>query len=72
MVPAHPIEASGVTGEWDETQTMGKNFILDNGGVVVDEDVLNGKRGEFCKEDAPKGIRYRGVEVDEGEGGIVG
>ena len=72
VVPAHPIKASGVTGKWDETQTMSKNFILDYGGIVVDEDIFDGKRGEFCKEDTPKGIRYRGVEVDEGKGGIVG
>ena len=42
VVPAHPVEAGGITGEWDETQTMSKHFILDYRSVVVDEDVFNG------------------------------
>ena len=46
---------------------MGKHFVLDYGGVVVDEYVVDGESGEFGEEDAPEGVRYGGIDVDQGE-----
>ena len=37
---------------------MGKDFVLDDGGIVMDEDKLNSKSGDFGKEDAAERICY--------------
>lgn len=41
---------------------------MDNGGIVQNEDVLDGQGGHFREENAPEGVRYRGVDSYEGEG----
>lgn len=43
---------------------MGEDFVLDDGGVVVDEDVFDGKGGDFGEEDAAEGICDGGVDGD--------
>lgn len=35
---------------------MGEDFILDDGGVVLDVDSLDGERGNFGEEDAAEGV----------------
>ncbi len=51
---------------------MGKYFVLDDGCILIDEDVFYGERGDFGKENAAKGVGDRGVDTSEGEFGIVG
>ena len=51
---------------------MGEDFVLDDGGVVVDEDEFDGERGDFGDEDAAEGISEGGVDADEGERGVEG
>jgi hypothetical protein len=58
--------------ERDETQAVGEYFVLDNGCVLVDEDVFDGKRGDLGEEDSAKGIRDRGVDACERKGCVVG
>jgi hypothetical protein len=51
---------------------VGEHLVLDDGCVLVDEDVFDGERGDFGEEDAPESVGYRGVETGEGEFGVVG
>ena len=51
---------------------MGKHFVLDDGRVLVDEDIFDGERGDFGKEDAAESVRYGGIEAGEGKFGVVG
>lgn len=48
---------------------MGQHLVLDDRGVVVDVDVLNGKSWYLGEEDAAEGVGEGGVDADEGEGG---
>lgn len=41
------------------------------GCVVVYEDGPNGEGRNFRDEYAPEGVRNRGIDANEGEGGIV-
>lgn len=51
---------------------MGENFILNDWGVVLDEDVFDGEGGYVGDYDVVEGVGDGGVDVDEGEGGFVG
>lgn len=51
---------------------MGEDFVLDDGGVLLDENVFDGEGGEFGEEDAAEGVGCAGVEAGEGEDGEVG
>lgn len=51
---------------------MREDFVLDDGGVVVHEDVFDGEGGNFGEENAAEGIGDGGVDAYEGEGGVVG
>lgn len=51
---------------------MGEDFILDDGGVVVDVDEFNGEGGDFGEEDAAEGVGEGSVDADKGEGGVEG
>lgn len=44
---------------------MGEDFVLDDGGVVVDVDEFNGKGRDFCEEDTAEGVGEGGVDADE-------
>ena len=68
----HPVQTFEAAGEGDETQARGEHFVLDYGGVVVDEDVFDCEGGNFGDEDSAEGVGYGGVEGEEGEGGFVG
>lgn len=50
---------------------MREDFVLDDGGVLVDEDVFDGEGGDFADEDAAEGVGDGGVYSSEGEGGVV-
>ena len=49
---------------------MREDLILDHRGVVLDEDVLDGERRDLGEEDAAEGVGERGVDANEGEGGV--
>jgi hypothetical protein len=51
---------------------VSKHLVLDDGGVVGDEDVLDGYSGHVGKEHAPDGVCDRGIDPDERERGLVG
>lgn len=36
-----------VAAERDEPQAVGEHFILNDGGILVDENVLDGESGDF-------------------------
>ncbi len=42
------------------------------GCVIMYEDCSDGESRDLCDEDASKGVGNRGIDADEGEGGIVG
>jgi hypothetical protein len=48
-----------------------EDFILDDGGVVLYEYVLNGESRDLSNENASESVGERGVEADEGERSIV-
>jgi hypothetical protein len=48
-----------------------QDFVLNHGGVILDEDVLDGEGGDLGDQDAPEGVGQRGVDADERKGGIV-
>jgi hypothetical protein len=50
---------------------VGEYFVLDDGRVLVDEDVFDGERGDLGEEDAAEGVGDGGVEAGEGEFGVV-
>lgn len=60
------------TFEGDQAQTVSEDFVLDDRGVVLDVNVLNGESRDLGDEDATEGICERGVNADEGEGGVEG
>lgn len=51
---------------------MGEDFVLDDGGVVVDVDEFNGKGRDFCEEDTAEGVGEGGVDADERKRGVEG
>ena len=67
----HPSETFEGAGEGDETQALGEDFVLDDGGVVLNVDTLDGEGGDFVDHDAPEGVGNGGVHADEGESGFA-
>jgi hypothetical protein len=51
---------------------VGEHFVLNDGGVLVDEDVFDCKRGDLGEEDSPESVCNGGVEAGEGEGSVMG
>lgn len=41
---------------------------MDDGGVVLDVDVLDGEGGDLGEENAAEGVGEGGIDADEGEG----
>jgi hypothetical protein len=66
------LEAFEIAGYGNETEAMGEHLVVEHGSVVLDEDVFHSEYGDFGDEDAAEGICEGGVEVDEGELGVVG
>ena len=54
----------------DKTQSVCENFVLNDGSVVVHEDGFNCDSWNFSDENATESVGNRGVDADEGEGGI--
>jgi len=70
FVPLEPSEPCSRSLERYKAKTVSKNFVLDNRGIVPDENILNGKCWDFSNEDAAERICDRGVDADEGEGTV--
>jgi hypothetical protein len=51
---------------------VGQHFILDDGCVLVDENVFYGQRRDFREENAAEGVCDRGIDASEGEFSVVG
>jgi hypothetical protein len=51
---------------------MGKYFILDDGRILVDEDIFDCEGGDFSEQDSAKGVCDRGIKASEGKCGVVG
>jgi hypothetical protein len=71
LVPFQPAQAVVRALEGDKTQAVGEDLVLDDGGVVVDEDVFDGEGGDLGEKDAAESVCDGGVEAGEGEGGVV-
>jgi len=67
----HPVDALHRALERDQTQTLRENLVLDDGSVVVNEDVFDGKSRNLGHENAAESIGDRGVEADQRERGFV-
>lgn len=70
LEPAHPVDALHGTLEGNQTQTLCENLILDDRGVVVDENVFDGDAGHLGHENTTEGVGNGGVDSDEREGGF--
>lgn len=66
------MDAFAAAVEGDQAQAVGEHLVLDDRGVVLYEDVFDGQGWDLGDEDAPEGVCERGVDADEGEGGVVG
>lgn len=70
LVPFQPAESFAIAAEGDEAEALGEDFVLDDGGVLGDEDVFDGECRHLGDENAAKGIGERGVDAGEGEGEV--
>lgn len=70
VIPFHPADGIAVAAQRYQAQAVGKHFVLDDGGVLEDEDVFDGEGGDFGDEDTAKGIGEGCVNTDEGESEI--
>lgn len=61
------LELARIDLDGNETQAVGKHFVLDDGSVVVYPDVLDGHGGDLGEEDATEGVRHGGIDADEVE-----
>lgn len=59
------LQALAAALERDQSQAVGEHLILDDGCVVVDEDMFNRQRGDLGDENAAKGVCQRGVDADQ-------
>jgi len=71
LEPLHPAETFARASEGNETDTVTENLVLDDGGVVVDEDVFYGQSGDFGEHDTAVCVCDRGVDADEREDRVV-
>jgi hypothetical protein len=46
---------------------VGKDFVLDDGGVLVDEDVFDCESGDLSEEYAAESVCDRGIDAGERE-----
>lgn len=67
LEPAHPVEAVHGPFKRNQAQSLCENFVLNDRGVVVDEDELDGEGGHLRHENAAEGVCDRGIEADQGE-----
>ena len=51
---------------------MGEYLVLDDGCVLVNEDVFYGEGRDFGEENAAKSVGNRGVDTSEREFSVIG
>jgi hypothetical protein len=51
---------------------VGEHLVLNNGCVLVDEDVFYGEGRDFGEENAAKSVGNRGVDTSEREFSVIG
>lgn len=71
LKPLHPAETFTGASEWNETDTVTENFVLDDGSVVVDKDVFYGQSGDFGQHDTTVCVCDRGIDANEREDRVV-
>ena len=49
---------------------MGEDFVLDDGSIIEDEDILEGHSRNFRYENPPKSISQGGIDADKREARI--
>lgn len=59
------VQKGGVDVEGDESQTVGEDFVGDDGGVAPYVDAFDAYRGYLCDEDASEGVGDGRVDPDE-------
>lgn len=69
--PFQPFQSFNGTFQRDEAEAMGKDFVCDDGGVVLNVNLFDGQGGNFGEEDATESVGYRGVDTDERENCIM-
>lgn len=50
------MDAVAAAVEGDEAEPVGEDLVLDDGGVVLDVDVLDGEGRDLGDEDAAEGV----------------
>jgi len=67
----HPAKAFTRASERNETETVAEDLVLDDGGVVVHEDIFDGYSRDFGQHDTTVCVCDRGVDADEREDRVV-
>ena len=70
-VPGEAHLHGGGGGEGDEPQAVRDELVVEDGGVDLDLDEVDGHRGDLGDHDAAEGVGYAGVGVAELELGVV-
>ena len=70
-VPREAHLHGGGGGERDEPQAVGDELVVEDGGVNLDLDEIDGDGWDFGDHDAAEGIGHAGVGVAELELGVV-
>lgn len=71
LVPLHPAETFARASERNETETVTKDLVLDDGSVVVNEDVFDGQGRNLGQHDTAVCVCDRGIDADERKDRIV-
>jgi len=71
LEPLHPAETFTGASEGNETDTVTENFVLNDGGVVVDKDVFYGQGRDFGQHDSAICVCDRCIDANERKDGIV-
>lgn len=69
--PVHPVDALHRALEGDQTQALSHYLILDDGGVIVNEDVFNGESRDLSHENTAESVGDGGIEANQRERGFV-
>lgn len=66
LVPLEEVvQTLATTLEGNKAKSVGENLVLNNGGVVLDVDVLDGEGRNLGEEDTAESVCERGVDPDK-------
>jgi hypothetical protein len=71
LEPLHPAETLTGASEGNETDTVTEYLVLDDGSVVVDEDVFYGQSRDLGQHNTAVCVCDRGVDADERKDRVV-